>query len=54
MAYTRKDVDFLRSKAARFREMAAQTDGLISIELLKLAEEVEAYAAEIEKRPELW
>jgi len=44
-----KHAIYLRAKAQRFRELAAALQGSTSSELLKLAKEMESYAAELDK-----
>ncbi len=46
----RKHTAYLRAKAAQFRAMAAAITLPISAEILKLADEMDGYAAELEKR----
>jgi hypothetical protein len=46
----RADAAYLRAKAAQFRDIATTIDLPIRAELLNLADEMEAYAAAIERR----
>ncbi|MGO8914391.1 MAG: hypothetical protein ACLQJR_00620 [Stellaceae bacterium] len=57
MPHRRQDADYLRAKAAQFRELALQNKTLLSADplsakMIAIAEELEAKAAEIEKRPD--
>jgi hypothetical protein len=44
------DVDFLREKAARFRQLAQTCDARTAARLLEIATDMEAKAAELEAR----
>jgi hypothetical protein len=44
-----REVAYLREKAARFRDLAAAIKLPVAVELLDLAEEMEACAREIER-----
>ena len=46
----RRDVEFLREKAARFRQIAATCDARIAAKLLDIAADLDAKAREIEAR----
>jgi hypothetical protein len=44
------DVEFLREKAARFRQLAQNCDARTAARLLEIAADMEAKAAELEAR----
>jgi hypothetical protein len=48
--HQRRDVEFLREKAARFRQIAATCDAATAAKLLEIAADLEAKATEIEAR----
>lgn len=52
MPYRRADAEYLRSKARQFRRVATDYGTKIFMELLEIANELEAKADEIEARPD--
>jgi hypothetical protein len=50
--YRRSDAEFLRDKARSFRRMATQLDAAVAKGLLQMANDMEAKADEIERRPD--
>jgi hypothetical protein len=47
-----RDPEFLREKAHQFRELAEGCNAFSSAKMLALADELDAMAAEVEKRPD--
>jgi len=52
MPYRRADAEYLREKAGAFRRLATGYDAKTAAQLLQMANELEAKAAEIEQRPD--
>ncbi len=52
MPYRRRDADYLRAKAAHFRQLSAAYSTPISQKMIEVADALEARAAELEQRPD--